>query len=66
MAFHLPPARGHETMTHLPWILWVLSIHRHVKPALQQLFCSTDSLWDQEVPAEEEALGLADLLSTFE
>lgn len=36
-------------------MLWVPSIHRGIKPALQQGFHRTDSLWDQEVSAEEES-----------
>lgn len=57
----MPAVAWHFTY-HLPWgtrhhdpsplrMLWVLSICRGIKPALQPGFCKTDSLWDQEVPA---------------
>lgn len=54
MAFRLPWGRRYHNSSPLQ-ILWVLSIHRGIKPALQQGFHRTNSLWGQEVSAEEES-----------
>jgi len=52
--YHLPWGTRHHDAAPLQ-MLWVLSIHRGIRAAPQQGFRSTDSLWDQEVPTEEES-----------
>lgn len=52
--YHLPGGTRHHDPSSLR-MLWVLSTRRGIKPALQQGFCRTGSLWDQEVPTEEES-----------